>query len=231
MRRNMIDFHTHILPGMDDGSDSVRTSLAMLREEARQGIEAVVLTPHFYAGENSPERFLERRERAWERLCEQPEWDLPRMYLGAEVQYFEGIASVEGIRDLCIQQTDILLLEMPFSHWSSRTVEEVLDLSGQMQVVLAHIERYLDMQDTGTWQYLRESGVWMQSNISFFNNWKTRRKAVRMLSKGEIHFLGSDTHNMGSRCPKWDMLPGKVLPMLENSQPYAGFLAGLYEQI
>lgn len=229
----MVDFHTHILPGVDDGSDSVQTSMAMLREEARQGIEAVILTPHFYAGENTPERFLEKRELAWRKLAAHLDWDSPRLYLGAEVQYFEGISTVEGIHNLRIEQTNMLLLEMPFSRWSRRVLDEVLELNAQrdMQVVLAHIERYLDMQSGDICQYLQENGVWMQSNISFFNNWKTRHKAMKMLSRGQIQFLGSDSHNMGSRCPKWDQLPAKASKMLQDSEPYASFQASLYETV
>lgn len=226
----MIDFHTHILPGVDDGSKNVQMSLDMLREEYRQGIETVLLTPHFYAGENSPQRFLERRAAAWRELSTYLDGDGPRMYLGAEVQYFDGISSVEDIRDLCIEGTNMLLVEMPFCHWSSRVVDEVLELSADgIQVVLAHIERYLDMQSADVWEYLRESGIWMQCNISFFNNWKTRRKAMKMLSKGQIQFLGSDCHNMTSRCPKWDQLPAKVLPVLRESEVFASVRASLRE--
>ena len=61
----MIDFHTHILPGMDDGSKSVEESIWLLQEEVRQGVDAVMLTPHFYAEENSPVDFLRRRYASW----------------------------------------------------------------------------------------------------------------------------------------------------------------------
>lgn len=228
----MIDFHTHILPGVDDGSDSVGTSLAMLREERRQGVEAVVLTPHFYAGENSPRHFLEKREAAWRELSGSLDEDCPRLYLGAEVQYFEGICSVEGIRELCLEGSDILLLEMPFCRWSQRMLDDVAALNEMgMQVVLAHIERYLGMQPRETWQHLRETGVWMQANLSFFHSWKTRHRALKMLSRGQIQFLGSDCHNMTSRSPKWEQLPSRVLPLLQESGPYAGFCAGLLENV
>ena len=56
----IIDFHSHILPGVDDGSQSVQESLAMLKMEAEQGIQHVIATPHFYPKHDSPEHFLER---------------------------------------------------------------------------------------------------------------------------------------------------------------------------
>ena len=57
----MIAFHSHILPQMDDGADCVETSLAMLRESFLQGVDIMVSTSHFYADEDYPQRFLERR--------------------------------------------------------------------------------------------------------------------------------------------------------------------------
>ena len=49
----MIDIHSHVLPGIDDGSKSVDMSLAMLKESYKQGVDTVVATPHFYIKENT----------------------------------------------------------------------------------------------------------------------------------------------------------------------------------
>lgn len=216
----MIDFHTHILPYMDDGSGSVSESVSMLRAEARQGIQDVVLTPHFYAHENSPAQFLERRHRAWRRLKPYLWPELPKLFFGAEVQYFEGICTVEDIRLLRIEGTDCLLLEMPFSHWSDRVIEDVIALNDadDITVVLAHIERYMAMQNKEVWDRLRACGVLMQSNISFFENWKTRHKAMSMLANGEIHLLGSDCHNMKNRRPNWDRFPEKAWTLAKQGR-------------
>ena len=64
----VLDLHSHVLPGIDDGSPDVETSLEMLRLSAQQGVEAMVATPHFYAWRNRVERFLRRRQRAFEQL-------------------------------------------------------------------------------------------------------------------------------------------------------------------
>ena len=61
----MIDFHSHFLPGIDDGSDSISVSMAMLDAWRSQDITTVVATPHFYAERNNPERFLRRRDEAF----------------------------------------------------------------------------------------------------------------------------------------------------------------------
>jgi protein-tyrosine phosphatase len=88
------DFHSHILPGGDDGSRSVNESLKMLSLDADQGIRRVIATPHFYANHDTPERFLKRREAAWSHLREAVEGfsGLPEIVLGAEVYYFPGMS-------------------------------------------------------------------------------------------------------------------------------------------
>lgn len=216
----MIDFHTHILPCIDDGSGSIGESLSLLRLEARQGVDTVVLTPHFYAGQVRPTQFLENRQRAWQQLKPYLWPELPRLYLGAEVQYFEGICDAAELPRLRIEGTELLLLEMPFSLWSNRVVRDVLELQGRrdIQVVLAHIERYLSMQPKGVWQELWEQGVWMQANVSFFRDWKTRRRAMGMLSRGQLQFLGSDCHNTKNRRPNWDDLPEKAWAMAQSAE-------------
>ena len=54
----MIDIHTHILPGMDDGASTPEESLAMLRMQREQGVDTVFLTPHFHRDRENPEHFL-----------------------------------------------------------------------------------------------------------------------------------------------------------------------------
>lgn len=185
----MIDFHTHILPDMDDGSRSVSESISMLRLEGRQGVHAVVATPHFYAEENTPESFLKKRERAWQQLQPYLWPELPSVIPGAEVQYFEGICRVEAIGKLKISGTDLLLLEMPFRKWSDRVLEDVLQLGSDPDttVILAHIDRYLSQQPKGIWDWLVKNGILLQANVSVFESWRTGGRAARMLEKGQLH--------------------------------------------
>lgn len=200
----MIDIHSHILPRMDDGSGSTAESLELLRSTAAQGIGCIVATPHFYAEENDPQRFLNRRAACAARLRESWQPGLPRMLLGAEVHYFEGIGRVAEIDLMKIESTRLLLLEMPFCPWTDRMLAEVQELNRRrdMTVLLAHIERYLRWQEPKVWDELRDGGVLMQSNAEFFLHWRTRRKAANMLETGRIQFLGSDCHNMTVRPPR-----------------------------
>lgn len=200
----MIDFHSHILPGIDDGSKSTEESLEMLDMLRAQGVDTVAATPHFYARENTPEVFLQRRTEAWNRLRPKLTANTPRVLLGAEVHYFQGISHVDRLHELCLEGRDVLLLEMPFASWPSRAVAELEELAqrGDLTVVLAHIERYLSQQPRELWPRLRQLGVLFQCNASFFLDWRTRRRAIGMLRKGEIDLLGSDCHGISYRPPQ-----------------------------
>ena len=203
----MIDFHSHILPEIDDGSSSVEESIALLRLLRDQGVSCVCATPHFDAISDTPSAFIKRRDSAYRRLLrvigtKEP----PCIILGSEVMYFPGICNMSTLDSLCFEGSKYLLLEMQERPWSDYTVDELvrLTLSGKIKLVLAHIERYLPFQRAHTFDKLRSFGVLMQSNASFFINKKTRRTALSMLKKGEINFLGTDCHNLLTRPPRYN---------------------------
>ncbi len=202
----MIDFHTHILPGIDDGSQSVEESLQMLSELKRQNVVTVAATPHYYAFRRTPAEFFERRQKAYDKLCIRRQEETPEILLGAEVLYFPGISRMEELNDFCIGNTDLLLLEMPFETWNRSVIREVkgLALSGKVRILIAHLERYYSDQPEKVWDDFLEQGIMMQANAEFFLSLMTRRKAIRLLKEGRIHVLGTDCHNMKNRRPRMD---------------------------
>ena len=201
-----VDFHTHILPGVDDGSKSVEQSLEMLMQEKQQGIEIVVLTPHFYAQGDNPQRFLSRRQQAYEKLLK---WTgslegLPQLKLGAEVYYFNGISNWEGLCDLAIEGTDYVLVEMPFTKWTDRMYDELDGIYRKRGLVpiIAHIERYINIFTANrVTKRLKELNVMVQANAEFFIDSKTRKLALKLLKNNDINILGSDCHNLTDRAP------------------------------
>jgi len=230
----MVDFHSHVLPGIDDGSQSVEESLRMLEASAEQGIRCMAATPHFYPLENNPERFLSQRERALSRLKEAWRPGLPQLLMGAEVYYFDGMSRCKELTDFRIERTSLLLLEMPFQPWTERMIAEVRALHSRpgFTVLLAHIERYLRFQKDTVWDELLEMGVMMQSNAEFFLRWNTKYKALRLLETGRIHLLGSDCHNMKTRPPRLgealNVIGERRLQMLECRNIW---LSDSYEEI
>ena len=202
----LTDFHSHILPGVDDGSKSVEQSLEMLRMEAAQGIRRVVATPHFYPRHDSPERFLRRRAEALARLQEAmaEEPGLPTIELGAEIYFFSGISDSEVLSRLTIGQKRCILLEMPIGPWTDRVYQDLEDLYSKQGLlpIVAHVERYFGRFSTyGIPQQLEELPVLVQANAEFFLQRSTSAKALRMLKKKQIHLLGSDCHDLTSRKP------------------------------
>lgn len=194
----MIDFHSHILPQMDDGSASVQMSHAMLQMQHQQGISGVIATPHFYATQDDPESFLKRRQAAVEALGQT---EIP-LICGAEVAYFEGMGRSDALSKLCIGQTDLLLLEMPFAPWDARVIGEVAELSAASGVVpvIAHIDRYrLQLRKWG--DELLSRGVLFQCNATAFLQMGSRGWALKQLAMDRIRFIGSDCHNLTTRKP------------------------------
>lgn len=212
----MIDWHSHILPALDDGSKDVEESLALLGSLSEQGVTCVVATPHFYANDESVEAFLERRQEAYEVLARSLPGGMPCIRLGAEVKYYQGISRMAELRRLCIDQTRVLLLEMPFCKWSEYTVKELLELANApgISVMLAHVERYFFMQDKSVWRRLYERGILMQVNASVFLHFASRRRTLNFMKQGGVLFVGSDCHNTVDRPPRigeaWEILKKKL---------------------
>ena len=210
----MTDFHSHILPEVDDGSQSVDESILMINALAEQGIDRIVATPHFYANDESVSEFLVRRQKAYNELMNAGLPGKPTIIQGAEVRYYDGIRRLSDLKSLCVQGTKLLLLEMPFTKWTEYTLRELLDISsnGKVTLVLAHIDRYLKIQKPDVWYRLADNGILMQLNSSYINDFFTRHKAIKLLKKGIINFLGSDCHNMNDRAPNI----GKALSIAEK---------------
>ncbi len=204
-----IDFHTHILPQVDDGSRSVEESLQMISVLKNSGVTHIALTPHFYAQIDNPEQFLTRRELAFSKLNEavkaSPDVSDIHIIPGAEIEYFSGITCMKDYPGLKLGKSPCLLIEMPHGVWTSQMIDDILMLNSYngVRVVIAHVERYLFEQKKEVIYALLENGIIMQSNASFFLERRTARAAIKMLKKGWIHILGSDCHSMTVRPPNF----------------------------
>lgn len=202
----VVDFHSHVLPKVDDGSTSVEESIAMLQLEAQQGIHHVIATPHFYAQYDTPEHFLEKRAAAEVRLRREMEkhTDLPQVSLGAEVYYFRGISESDFLADLAMAGSRYVMIEMPQPPWTESMYRDLEGIWSKHDLVpiIAHVDRYIRPFKTYKIpERLAKLPVLIQANASFFLEKSTASMAMRMLKKDRIHLLGSDCHNMRSRKP------------------------------
>ncbi len=200
------DFHTHILPGIDDGSASVEVSLAMLRMHARQGVTHVVATPHFYPQRETPQAFLRRREAALQQLQEAAarESGLPELIMGAEVFCFSGMSNSDTLYHLTIGKSEYIMIEAPPFPWPENVHRELQGIYNNLGLmpILAHVDRYIRPFQKGElfWQ-IAELPVIVQANADFFLRRRTAAGARKLLREGRIHLLGSDCHNLTDRRP------------------------------
>lgn len=199
------DVHGHFLPGMDDGSRSVEESLKMLQASYDQGVRRMFATPHYYPVETVTD-FLNRRnaaKAALDRSIDAYSAPLPQIKLGAEVACRSGLSYEPLLDQLCLEGTRYLLLELPFAPWGSDVVREVRNISSVrgLTPVIAHIERYLDLQKRDTVAAILECNVLVQMNAGDLLQLRTRGRARRLLQSGIVNVLGSDCHNLSDRAP------------------------------
>lgn len=227
-RKIDVDFHTHILPFMDDGAIDVAESVKMLSMLGEQGIRRVAATSHFDVREESVTEYISRRALSYEMLCSSCDMSkLPEIVLGAEVYCTEGISSYD-LSPLCYEGTDLLLFELPrrsFGEWIQRELE-VIAYKQKLVPVIAHIDRYMDWySDAETESLLSfEDAVFQVNNNAFFKK-NVRKKVCDIIKDGYRVVLGSDTHDLANRRPNFDLIEKefskfkhrRVSKLLENS--------------
>ena len=205
----MIDFHSHFLPAIDDGADCLETSLAMLCESRLQGVDLIFATPHFYADEDDPARFLERRNAAYELVREAIEREgkveaYPEIRLGAEILFFPGMCEAEELRELMMGGTSFLLVEPPMIPWRGSMLDEIAMTGENLDCmpVIAHVDRFMRiLRDNSLFERVEQRRMLIQVNADFFIRESSRRRALGCLRQDRIHFLGSDCHNLTNRPP------------------------------
>lgn len=199
-----VDFHTHLLPCMDDGSVSAHESRKMLDLMCADGVSEIVLTPHFYPDRESPDTFLARRTESVALLQTVLRPSDPRLYVGAEVAYYEGIGASRELPKLCIAGTPYMLLEMPFDReWCSTVFRDLERLGSRgVQVIVAHVERYPALRHTSVRRRLEGMDLLMQSNAESFLSRHSTRRMMKWWRLGGIRILGSDCHHADTRPPE-----------------------------
>lgn len=197
------DFHTHCLPGVDDGAADIQTAVAMLRASAQQGVKRVVATPHFYIGQQSGEEFFRERQRAYEDIRPYLDETMPEVLLGAEVLIREGISRYD-LSSLCLQGTNVLLVEMPFMRPPVWLYDELEKIATRQNLILmyAHLDRYLPWYSHGDFDMLMDMpDSIMQVNAHSVADKKYFGSLCRHLPITRRMVMGSDMHNMAEREP------------------------------
>ena len=204
----MIDFHTHILPNIDDGSKSIEETFNLINEAKNVGFEAVVLTSHY------KEHYYETdtmESEVWVNAIYQnlqaKNIDV-NLYLGNEIYFSENILELlETRKASTINDTSYVLFEMPRDVEPINLYNIIHEMTQYKLVpVLAHPERYEYVQkEPSLINVLIQKGVLIQSNygsILGMYGEKTKFILKKMLENNLVHFLGSDVHRQNSIYPQ-----------------------------
>ena len=142
----MLDLHTHILPGVDDGAKTLKDSVKLLEQMRDQGVSTAVATVHFYPVIEVLEDFLSERTAALKRLQKSIGKDYPiKILTGAEVFYFYGIGKFSGIKKLAIGESKYLILELiGLKSIDDKVINDIISINEELKVtpIIAHVERY-----------------------------------------------------------------------------------------
>lgn len=200
----MIDFHSHILPGIDDGARDTKTSLEMLKICSATGIDTIVATPHCHpVSQEKIYGFLEKREKSAEQLRSAiyaSGEKYPEIVLASEIRIYDGLSKYKDLDKLTIGDTDYILLEMPYEKWKYDTFDEIYNITKLgLKPIMAHLDRFLDQEHLFCELYSLD--LLYQINSCAFIDKNTRRMMARLFEKNAIHIIGSDTHNLSDRKP------------------------------
>lgn len=200
----MIDLHSHILNGIDDGSKTLEESIKILKEEAEFGITDVVLTPH-YIRDSKYNANNKTKDSLFKTLKKEVEKEKIKinLYLGNEIYIDEGIPKLLSSEIKTINNTNYVLVELPLNH-EYLMLDEVLNelACNNLKPIIAHPERYSCYQ--GNYAFfanLIENGCILQGNIGSLDGkyGKNAKKMLKNLLKRDmITVIGTDVHHSGS---------------------------------
>lgn len=200
----MIDFHSHILPNVDDGSKSVEETFELLKEAKKAGFNSIISTSHYI--EKYYEVVSSEREIWIKALSEnlQKENINLKLYLGNEVYITENMINLlKDGKINTINNTNYMLFEFPLNAKPMNMYDIIYDLLEYKIIpVLAHPERYSFIQKEPEIVYdLIQKGVLMQANYgSILGLYGEKAQIIvkKFLENDMIHFLGSDVHKKNS---------------------------------
>ena len=217
----MIDFHSHILPNIDDGSTSMKESIKLIKEAAQAGFTGIISTSHYL--QNYYECDENERKGLLAELAEQVKIaedstgdnagsgnrvDMPKLYLGNEIYITTEIVELlkEG-KASTINGTDYVLFELPMNSKPLFVKEVVYKLiENGYKPIIAHPERYSYVkEDIEYVRELRNMGALFQSNygsvIGMYGS-SAKKTLKKLLKEDLISFFGSDVHAVGQIYPK-----------------------------
>ena len=200
----MIDFHSHILPNVDDGVKSLEQSIELIDEAEKVGFTGIISTSHYIQG------YYEDDEEQRRKILNELQGKSPKMklYLGSEIYSdLEMIKYIKEGKSSTINGSRYVLLEFPLNSEPLFAKKLVYDLLSENYVpIIAHPERYSYVQENLNFiEELVQMGALLQCNygsiIGMYGN-SAKKTLKKLLKNNLISFLGSDVHRTGQIYPK-----------------------------
>ena len=220
----MTDLHTHILPGIDDGAKNREESRELLKLQTENGVERVVLTPHFNCERTDLTDFLSKRATAFQTTLEiLDDATMPQIKVGAEVRYSPALLRLD-LAGLTLGESSYLLLELPGQHYPAHLEQVVVNL-GMMGItpILAHLERYKYFKDQPQllFKLIQQGALGQVSVLSLFEK-STKSFAMACLKNSLAQIVASDAHNITVRPPCMAKLNDVLEPeLLQKTELFA----------
>ena len=198
----MIDFHSHILPQIDDGSKSYNETIEMLEEAKNAGFEKIISTSHYI------EKYYEINEEQRLQLLKNINFQDIKLYLGSEIYVTNEIVQLlKDKKASTINNSRYVLYELPMHSKNMNDKEIIYRIVENGYVpIIAHPERYSYVQESPEYvEELAQMGPLFQSNygsiIGMYGE-KAKKTVKKLLKQNLIHFLGSDVHRPEQIYPK-----------------------------
>lgn len=214
----MIDFHSHILPQIDDGSKSFEETIRMLEEARDVGFQKIVSTSHYM------EKYYEFDEEQRFQLLKQINFQDIELYLGSEIYVTNEIVQLlKEKKASTINNSRYVLYELPMHSKNMNDKEIIYRLVENGYVpIIAHPERYSYVQeDTEYVDELAEMGALFQSNygsiIGMYGE-RAKKTVKKLLKQNLIHFLGSDVHRAEQIYPKIPKIMKKLSKIVSQEK-------------
>ncbi len=194
------DMHSHLVPGIDDGSPDMETSLILIREMQKLGYKKLITTPHISADiyPNTPSIIQEGLQALKKKLDEE------NIYIeieaAAEYMLDDGFKKLFENNQLQTFSKNHLLIELPYYQAPPDLFEIIFEMQIKgYRIILAHPERYLFwINEFGKFEDLKNRGIYFQMNINSLSGHfskEVKKQAEKFINAEMIDLLGSDLHN------------------------------------
>ena len=194
-----VDIHSHLIPGIDDGVKTTYEAIKLISRFKEMGYEKMITTPHIMSHryKNSSAIILDRLEFLRDALADH-EVDI-EIEAAAEYYLDDHFLELLEAGDILTLHSDYLLFEMSYTRAPKDLIDIIFEIEKRdYQPVLAHPERYFFLHENfEEYEALKDHGVLFQLNINSlagYYNKKVQKIAQKLVEKGMIDFLGSDTH-------------------------------------